>query len=34
MKKLIKKELELGADGALLRDENYFIYKVNLLKNY
>ena len=27
-----KKKGELGADGALLRDENYFIYKVNLIE--
>ncbi|MFB9056810.1 hypothetical protein ACFFU9_08660 [Mariniflexile ostreae] len=27
----LKKE-ELGADGALLRDENFFIYKVNLIE--
>jgi hypothetical protein len=27
-----KKKIELGADGALLRDENYFIYKVNLIE--
>ncbi len=27
-----KKKTELGADGALLRDENYFIYKVNLIE--
>ena len=27
-----QKRLELGADGALLRDENFFIYKVTLLE--
>ena len=27
-----QKRSELGADGALLRDENYFIYKVNLIE--
>ncbi len=27
-----RKKKELGADGALLRDENYFIYKVNLVE--
>ena len=27
-----RKKTELGADGALLRDENYFIYKVNLIE--
>ena len=27
-----RKKDELGADGALLRDENYFIYKVNLIE--
>ena len=27
-----RKKKELGADGALLRDENYFIYKVNLIE--
>ena len=27
-----QKRIELGADGALLRDENFFIYKVNLLE--
>jgi hypothetical protein len=27
-----KKKQELGADGALLRDENFFIYKVNLVE--
>jgi len=26
---LNRKKKELGADGALLRDENYFIYKEN-----
>ncbi len=30
--KIIEKRGELGADGALLRDENYFIYKVNLIE--
>ncbi|MBG7630283.1 MAG: hypothetical protein IZT56_07610, partial [Bacteroidetes bacterium] len=29
---LNRKKKELGADGALLRDENYFIYKVNLVE--
>ena len=29
---LNRKKKELGADGALLRDENYFIYKVNLIE--
>ncbi|MBP9601005.1 MAG: hypothetical protein KBE41_05855 [Lutibacter sp.] len=27
-----EKKNQLGADGALLRDENYFIYKVNLIE--
>jgi len=27
-----QKKLELGADGTLLRDENFFIYKVNLIE--
>ena len=27
-----EKKTQLGADGALLRDENYFIYKVNLVE--
>ena len=27
-----QKKTELGADGALLRDENFFIYKVNLIE--
>ena len=27
-----EKKEQLGADGALLRDENYFIYKVNLIE--
>ena len=30
--KIAQKRSELGADGALLRDENYFIYKVNLIE--
>ena len=30
--KINQKKSELGADGALLRDENYFIYKVNLIE--
>ncbi len=30
--KIAQKRLELGADGALLRDENFFIYKVNLIE--
>ncbi len=30
--KIIQKKLELGADGALLRDENFFIYKINLIE--
>jgi hypothetical protein len=29
---IIKKRKELGADGALLRDKNFFIYKVNLIE--
>ncbi len=29
---LNEKKTQLGADGALLRDENYFIYKVNLVE--
>ncbi len=29
-----QKREELGADGALLRDKNFFIYQVNMLKNY
>ena len=29
---LNQKKKELGADGALLRDKNYFIYKVNLVE--
>ncbi len=32
MHKIIEKRAELGADGALLRDENYFICKVNLIE--
>ncbi len=31
-KEINRKKVELGADGALLRDENYFIYKVNLIE--
>ncbi len=31
-RKIIQKRKELGADGALLRDVNYFIYKVNLIE--
>jgi len=27
-----QKKIQLGADGALLRDENYFIYKVNFIE--
>jgi hypothetical protein len=27
-----QKRIELGVDGALLRDENFFIYKVNLVE--
>jgi hypothetical protein len=30
--KIHQKRKELGADGTLLRDENYFIYKVNLIE--
>jgi len=30
--KIQEKRVELGADGALLRDENFFIYKVNLIE--
>jgi hypothetical protein len=30
--KIEQKRIELGADGALLRDENFFIYKVNLIE--
>ena len=30
--KIDQKRLELGADGSLLRDENFFIYKVTLLE--
>ena len=30
--RIAQKRTELGADGALLRDENYFIYKVNLIE--
>lgn len=30
--RIAQKRVELGADGALLRDENYFIYKVNLVE--
>lgn len=30
--KIEQKRLELGADGALLRDKTYFIYKVNLIE--
>jgi len=30
--KIAKKRSELGADGALLRDENFFIYKVNMVE--
>lgn len=30
--KIDQKRLELGADGALLRDENFFIHKVNLIE--
>jgi len=30
--RIAQKRTELGADGALLRDENYFIYKVNLVE--
>ena len=31
-KNINEKKIQLGADGALLRDENYFIYKVNLVE--
>lgn len=30
--RILQKKSELGADGALLRDENYFIYKVNFIE--
>jgi hypothetical protein len=30
--KIAQKRLELGSDGALLRDVNFFIYKVNLIE--
>ncbi len=30
--RIAQKRTELGADGALLRDENFFIYKVNLIE--
>ncbi|MGB5430217.1 hypothetical protein, partial [Eudoraea sp.] len=30
--RIAQKRTELGADGALLRDKNYFIYKVNLVE--
>ena len=30
--KTAQKRIELGADGALLRDKNFFIYKVNLIE--
>uniref|UniRef100_UPI0035681182 hypothetical protein n=1 Tax=Lutibacter sp. TaxID=1925666 RepID=UPI0035681182 len=30
--KINQKKLELGSDGALLRDENFFIHKVNLIE--
>ncbi|MGB5435245.1 MAG: hypothetical protein WBM98_05070 [Maribacter sp.] len=30
--RIAQKRTELGVDGALLRDENYFIYKVNLVE--
>ncbi|MGB5420259.1 hypothetical protein, partial [Algibacter sp.] len=30
--KINEKKQELGADGALLRDENFFIHKVNLIE--
>ena len=30
--RIAQKRIELGADGALLRDKNYFIYKVNLIE--
>lgn len=29
---IFKKKAELGADGSLLRDKNFFIYKVNLIE--
>ncbi|NND25616.1 MAG: hypothetical protein HKO00_06285 [Flavobacteriaceae bacterium] len=30
--KILQKRKELGVDGALLRDQNFFIYKVNLIE--
>ena len=30
--KIMQKKAELGSDGAILRDENFFIYKVNLVE--
>ena len=30
--KIAQKRLELGADGAILRDQTFFIYKVNLIE--
>ena len=30
--RIAQKKVELGADGALLRDKNFFIYKVNLIE--
>ncbi len=30
--RIAQKRMELGADGALLRDKNFFIYKVNLVE--
>ncbi len=30
--RIAQKKVELGADGALLRDRNFFIYKVNLIE--
>ncbi len=30
--RIAQKRVELGADGALLRDANFFIYKVNLIE--
>ena len=30
--RIAQKRVELGADGALLRDKNFFIYKVNLIE--
>jgi hypothetical protein len=30
--KIAQKRLELGGDGAILRDKNFFIYKVNLIE--